>query len=160
VTNTNAGETHYWIAINGASCAMSSFPLPVTVAAKPTPQYMLGFPTLEEARDTQEFMLTAPIPDVRKRLEGFQERVQRGEIIYIQPANPEPPRTGPTMWSNETAIFKGVRIDNGAAAHVAELNKLFAIEGQTRISAISNKPTKTELVRSAVAEEDVPPWEI
>jgi hypothetical protein len=108
--NPSAGKKYYWIAANGGSCARLSFPLPITVGVKPTPEYMLGFPTSEEAIETQEFMLTAPIPEVRKRLEGFRERVLSGEIIYIRPANPQPPTQGPTMWCNDTGFLRDVEM--------------------------------------------------
>jgi hypothetical protein len=94
-------EWKYWIAINGASCAMSALPMRKPKVS-PTPQQMLGFPTLEEAKHAQHVCLTAPLDDVKRFLASLSADVKAGRIIAITPANSEPPTYGPTMWLEET----------------------------------------------------------
>jgi hypothetical protein len=90
-------EARYWIAINGASCAMASFPMK-SPTVKPTPQQLLGFPTLEEAQRAQRICLTEPMKKVRRFLESLAPDVHSGRIVVIQPTNPEPPTHGQTIW--------------------------------------------------------------
>lgn len=87
----NAVKTYYWIAINGPSVAMSSLPLPTTVEVRPVPQVLLGFDSAEEASEALHFFLTASIPECKKRLRELARRAKRGEIVNIEPDNPEPP---------------------------------------------------------------------
>ena len=55
----------YWIAINQASCAMCSIPVDTPPTAKPTPQFLVGFPSLVEAQSAMKLCLTAPIAKVQ-----------------------------------------------------------------------------------------------
>ena len=41
-------KSYYWKAINGASCAASSVPMPMRLQVVPTPQQLVGFNTREE----------------------------------------------------------------------------------------------------------------
>lgn len=89
----------WWIAINGSSCAASSFPLPATLEVSPTPEQLLGFGTREEQLSAQDLLLTAPMSKVRRFLNRtIRERVNKGEVVVVQPRNPEPPTQGPTLW--------------------------------------------------------------
>ncbi|MEQ1843413.1 MAG: hypothetical protein ABL994_23650, partial [Verrucomicrobiales bacterium] len=56
----------YYIAINGASCAISRFPCPRRPEPIPRAQALIGFPTLEEAEEAQSLCLTSPIPHVEE----------------------------------------------------------------------------------------------
>lgn len=56
-------DERFWIAINGASCAMTALPMRNPLLT-PTPEQMLGFPTPEEARRAQHIYLTAPMEEV------------------------------------------------------------------------------------------------
>jgi hypothetical protein len=93
----NTNKFYYWIAINGASCARTSFPMhnPMTC---PTAEQLLGFPTEKESRQAQEICLSAPINLVRAYLESLAPDVASGRIKVIQPPNPEPPTRGITLW--------------------------------------------------------------
>jgi hypothetical protein len=89
----------WWIAINGASCAASSFPLPATVRVIPTPEQLLGFRTREEQMAAQRLLLTGPVKKVRRYMsKTIPARVRGGEVAYIRPSQPEPPTHGPTQW--------------------------------------------------------------
>jgi hypothetical protein len=95
-------KTFYWIAVNGASCAMSSFPMRHP-RVTPTPEQMWGFPTLEEAQRAQCICLNEPMPKVIKFLSSLAPDISAGRIRYIRPAHPQPPTTGAT--SGPTAIL-------------------------------------------------------
>jgi len=98
-TTRIADRLWWWIAINGASCAASSLPLPATLEVFPTPEQLLGFGTREEQLSAQDLLLTAPISKVRRFLNRtIRERVKKGEVVVIQPSHPEPPTQGPTIW--------------------------------------------------------------
>ncbi len=90
-------NTWYWLAINGASCAMASFPLPMTVVATPRPQMLVGFPSHKEAVSAQHSMLTARIGKCRKLLAGWKKRK---DIVIKVFKNPEPTTNGPTLWQD------------------------------------------------------------
>lgn len=95
--NRLQNQERYWIAINEASCAVCQMPLKNPVV-KPIPQQLLGFPTLDEAKQAQETCLTAPISGVKRFLGSLAGRVKSGEIKVIQPTRPEPPTRGATLW--------------------------------------------------------------
>lgn len=93
------GEQFYWLAINGASCAASVVPLPLSVRARPTPEQLIGFRTREEQLAIQKFLITAPIGKVKKYLtKELPRKIKTGEVAYLRPHNPEPPTRGATMW--------------------------------------------------------------
>jgi hypothetical protein len=87
----------YWIAINGASCALTSMPFeePVTV---PVARQLIGFPTLEEAQEAQRVCLQAPMKEVDRFWERLRPDVHAGRVRVINPAQPEPPTHGATQW--------------------------------------------------------------
>ncbi len=92
-------EEFYWLAINGASCAASSVPLRPTLQVHPTPEQLIGFRTRDEQLSVQQFLLSAPIDEVEKFMrEEMPRKVHAGEVLYIRPANPEPPTRGTTLW--------------------------------------------------------------
>jgi hypothetical protein len=88
MTNPTEVKTYYWVIVYERSVAMFRTPLTVAVAEDvyPTPRYLLGFPTLEEARDTQECLLTGSDVESHDRLESFRGRIRDGEMIHIEPA--------------------------------------------------------------------------
>jgi hypothetical protein len=94
-------EWYYWLAVNKASVACSPAPgRRGCVGVIPTPEQLLGFPTLEEARDVQRFLLTAPIALVERYMtEELPPRIRAGEVAYVRPEHPQPPTRGPTVWT-------------------------------------------------------------
>lgn len=92
-------EAYYWIAINGSSVALSPYALPVTVNVNPIPQLLVGFRTLEAAREQHDFLLTAPIGKVRQRIDSLLAKASRGgEIVTVRPTNPPQPPQSETIW--------------------------------------------------------------
>lgn len=90
---------YFWLAVNGASCAASGLlALPTTLQVRPTPEQLLGFKTREEQLATQKFLLTAPIEEIAAFMQSLPDKIERGEILYMRPANPEPPTKGQTIW--------------------------------------------------------------
>lgn len=89
---------YYWIAINQASCAMSSIPMPDVPKVTPTPQGLIGFPTLAAAKAAQELCLTAPIPEVAEAIDGW--RGGKDGAVVVDCDNPEPPQPQ-TVWSTQ-----------------------------------------------------------
>ena len=89
-------ETFYWIAINGASCAICRFPLPKTLGVRPVPQALLGFKTQAEAETQHKFILTADLDAVHARIRSF---AGRADVAKITPTDPEPPTQGQTVWT-------------------------------------------------------------
>jgi len=90
----------YWIAINGASCAYSSIPMR-DPKVTPTPQRLIGFPTLDEAVEAQLICLTAPLDEVRRFVESLRPDVMSGRVRVITPEHPQPPTEGPTAWTEQ-----------------------------------------------------------
>ena len=90
-------DERYWIAINGASCALTAFPMrhPLVI---PTPEQLLGFPTLDEARKAQQVCLNAPMPEVKRFMQSLSADVMAGRVRVIKPKHPEPPTSGQTAW--------------------------------------------------------------
>ena len=89
----------WWLAINGASCAVCSLPMPATVAVAPIPEQLIGFASRDEQIAAQEFVLTAPIDEVAEFMNTtILDKVQSGEVAYIRPQSPDPQPDGPTMW--------------------------------------------------------------
>jgi hypothetical protein len=88
----------YWIAINGSSCALSAIPLRNPIVT-PTPQHLLGFPTLEEAERAQHICLTAAMEEVNRFLRNLAPDIKSGRIRAIREKRPQPETTGPTTWS-------------------------------------------------------------
>ena len=93
-------EQRYWIAINGANCAMSPLPLCQPLVT-PIPEQLLGFPTWKEAYEAQQVCLHAPTQKVRRFLEGLSADVMAGRIRVIQPSHPQPP-TAEIAWTESS----------------------------------------------------------
>jgi hypothetical protein len=98
--NTNE---RYWIALNGSSCALSSLPMQNPLLT-PTPEQLIGFPTWEEAEDAQRICLQASMDVIRGFFAGLRPHVGSGRIRVIRPAHPQPPTSGPTMWTESTEV--------------------------------------------------------
>jgi hypothetical protein len=99
-------EARYWIAINGSSCAISSFPLRNPMVT-PTPEQLFGFPTLEEAQEAQRICLYAPIEQANAFIQSLARDVKSGRVRYIRPEHPQPPVgesefLGRTVWGTTT----------------------------------------------------------
>lgn len=88
----------HWIAVNGSSCAVSPFPLKFPFAVKPTPEWVMGFPTAEEAVEAQQFLLAAPPEQLRPRI---AEWMKRSDVVSVRFPNPEPQTDGPTVWAGK-----------------------------------------------------------
>jgi hypothetical protein len=92
-------ELYYWVAINGASAAVSSLPMPITVEVSPRPEGLIGYRTKEEQLERQKFFLTAPIKEVNDYMKfELGKEVARNEVVVIQPEKPERPTKGATFW--------------------------------------------------------------
>jgi len=85
-------ETHYWLAINGASCAMSSFPMPATVTVAPRPKMLVEFPTHGEAKTAQYSLLTDSIAKCCKLMDKWRKR---HDVVIKVCKTPERPTHGP-----------------------------------------------------------------
>lgn len=94
-------KRYWWLAINGASCAASFIDLPSTVKVSPIPEQLLGYHTQDEQLTAQQFLLNAPIDEVTEYMQAMPDRIQRKEVVYIRPENPEEPTHGPTLWVTE-----------------------------------------------------------
>jgi hypothetical protein len=89
---------YYWIAINGASCARASMPMRKFPKVSPTPQQIIGFPTLEEAQYAQHVCLTASMKEMRRFLESLSRDIKAGRIACHTFRNPEAPTRDATTW--------------------------------------------------------------
>jgi hypothetical protein len=104
------GDERYWIAINGPTCAIASFPLRNPMVT-PTPEQMLGFPTLEEAERAQRISTQAPMDEVRRFFASLAPDVHAGRIRVIQPKHPQPhPKPSePTVWTEDSDAHEVVQ---------------------------------------------------
>jgi hypothetical protein len=84
----NKTKSYYWIAINGASAALSPYPLPTKVKCTPTPQVLIGIEDGAEARKIQRILLTAPLPTVRQQIETLRKRT---DVVYRKMDFPQRP---------------------------------------------------------------------
>ena len=88
---------HYYIAINGSSCAMFPIALREPFIVKPKPHILIGFPTLEEAKAAQAICLQSPIamvdeqiaawrlrPDVRWKLNVVHDKQTKGQTVWME----------------------------------------------------------------------------
>ncbi len=94
------GESFFWIAINGPSCALNARPLHWPIQLLPTPQFLIGFPTLAEAKEHQRSCLNDPASVVREKMESIADR---DDIAFVATKDPDPPTTGPTFWAEMPA---------------------------------------------------------
>ena len=90
----------YWLAINGASCAASYFPMMVKeLHVKPVPEVVIGYGSQERQLNRQEFFLTQPLDALQQYVKyKLQMEIATGEAVFKRLPNPEPPTTGPTLW--------------------------------------------------------------
>lgn len=87
-------KLYYWLAANGASCAMSSQPLPLTVKVQPRPEALIGIEDEKEAREAQTVLLTAPLPEVRSTIEKLK---RNPSVIFRKVDFPQRP-SSTTLW--------------------------------------------------------------
>lgn len=98
VQHINVDQSYYWIAVNGPSATLNRLvPVPFSkVGITPIPELLLGFPTIDEAIRVQQFLIEAPMDEVRQLLDSLR---QRNDVAKAVPSNPEPVTAGPTTWS-------------------------------------------------------------
>jgi hypothetical protein len=101
---TKRTDERYWIALNGASCALTSLPLRNPLVT-PTPQQLLGFPTLKEAKRAQRICLQSSMNEVQRFFTSLSPDVRAGRVRVINPEQPQPPTRGPTMWTEDGGLF-------------------------------------------------------
>jgi hypothetical protein len=106
----------HWLAINGATVALSRLPFPASVRVSPTPENLIGFTTPEAAAEAQRVCLDEPMPVVSQLMRKLhreativmrgrkgKDRVSqdRGEDapLLIVNEQPEPHPGGLTIWS-------------------------------------------------------------
>jgi hypothetical protein len=96
--NEQEKPVYWWLAINGASCAASPFPLPDHVVVRPTPERLLGYRTQKEQLDDQHRFLHHPLDSVRNYVrQTLPRKVRAGEIKQRLMKKPERP-TRDTHW--------------------------------------------------------------
>jgi len=96
----------FWIAVNGPTCAIYSLPMSNPLVT-PTPERLIGFPTLEEAQHAQRICLEEPIDKVRAFVASLVPGVRAGRIRVIQPEHPQPPVSGgSTMWTEDPEVHQ------------------------------------------------------
>jgi len=96
--NVKRTDSWWWLAVNGASCAASSAPLPSNIIVSPTPEQLLGFRSRDDQIAAQKLLLNAPMEEVDRFMEALAPKVKSGEVAYVRPEAPEPPTKGPTAW--------------------------------------------------------------
>jgi hypothetical protein len=90
-------EERYWIAINGASCAISRVPW-IEPATIPVARQYIGFPTLQEAEKAHSVCLHGSKKEMHDYFKSLRADVMAGRIHVINPPNPQPPTQGKTAW--------------------------------------------------------------
>lgn len=83
-------QEYFWLAVNGASCAACDFPS-ATIAAKPIPEFFIGYFTRKEQLEKQDFILKAPLNQVRKYIESLPSKAKKGKLKIIKNKNPGKP---------------------------------------------------------------------
>lgn len=59
----------------------------------------MGFKTRDEQLAAQRLLLHAPMSEVTRYMgRTFPALIRTGDVVYIRPANPQPPTEGPTFW--------------------------------------------------------------
>jgi hypothetical protein len=101
---TKRTDERYWIALNGASCALTSLPLRNPLVT-PTPQQLLGFPTLKEAKRAQRICLQSSMNEVQRFFTSLSPDVRAGRVRVINPEQPQLPTRCPTMWTEDGDLF-------------------------------------------------------
>lgn len=93
------GDEWWWVAVNGASCAACFVQARAEdLEVTPVPEQLIGFRTREEQLEIQQFLLTAPMDDVRRYMASLPAKIKSGQVASVRPRNPEPPTHGPTSW--------------------------------------------------------------
>ena len=96
--NEQEKPVYWWLAINGASCAASSFPLPDDVVVRPTPERLLGYRTQAEQLDDLHRFLHHPLDSVRNYVRQIlPKKVKAGDIQQRIMKDPQRP-TRDTLW--------------------------------------------------------------
>ena len=95
LNQTLENETRWWLALNGSSCAPSPYPLPATLRVVPKPELLLGFHTREEQTEICQFILTATINKVHKRIRRI---LKDKRVLSIVSEGPPQPPSGETHW--------------------------------------------------------------
>jgi hypothetical protein len=94
---------YFWVAVNqlpGVSASVTLSPMPsVHVSCSPIPSQLFGFQDLEEARAAHDLLLNGTIEQMERAYEGWRPRIESGDMAYIQPDDPEPPRGGVMVWN-------------------------------------------------------------
>src|SRR3981081_3063534 len=85
----------FYIATNGASCALSCLDFARPPEVIPRPRCLIGFPTLAEAVEAQKICLNAPVAEIAERMRGWAHEPQ---LNYPRNDNPDPPTKGQTLW--------------------------------------------------------------
>jgi hypothetical protein len=95
----------FYIATNGASCAISRVDFPSQPEVIPRPRCLIGFATLKEAEQAQRICLNEPIPEVTRMMRQWADDPA---VTYIVNENPEPATGGTTIWvarkENDAAV--------------------------------------------------------
>ena len=99
-------ERFYWLALNGPSVAATMTPLSKDLMVSPVPEQLLGFSSYQEAKETQQFLLTAPPHKLPKFMKALILRIRSGEVQYIRPRNPEPWDKCGTIWQDGPALVQ------------------------------------------------------
>lgn len=113
-------KLYYWIAINGASCALSSTPMPPPPKLQviPKPEVLIGFPTLDEAVKVQGICLGDSIPNVERCLKELNKREDVCRVAYN---DADAPTRGQTLWS-----VAGTATDAKHEALMQQVSKIMA----------------------------------
>lgn len=86
----------YWLAINGASAAVSPIPFE-KVAVRPKPQMLIGYVTRDEQLDAQRLLLNAPMDEVNAYMAKLKTLAEDGVVTVETFSKPKPP-TSTTQW--------------------------------------------------------------
>jgi hypothetical protein len=87
----------WWLAVNGLSVAASAIPSE-HVSCLLKPQQFFGFRTREEQLEQQQFLLTAPVPEIEATFREWAARADRGDMRITPLQVPDPPTRGETLW--------------------------------------------------------------
>jgi hypothetical protein len=94
----------WWLAINGASVAACFVELTDPVVC-PTPEQLIGYPTRESQLHFQQFLLEAPMGEVKKYMkETVPALIRDGQLAYRKPRHPQAPTHESTMWMERTNL--------------------------------------------------------
>ena len=89
-------KPRFWLAINGASVAASSFPFE-KVVVRPTPEMIVGYSTSAEQKEAHELLLKAPMIEVNSYMKSLQKLAKDGVVAIETFSKPKPPSSS-TRW--------------------------------------------------------------